>query len=216
MRSAWAAGCFIFSELKGRLMAGEKEEKAALRRKMLALRSAMESREREKLSREACRRLLEKIEPEATVAVYLAFGEELDLGDFISGRLASGAGRLAAPRWNRERGLYELAEVLPGALVEGHWGILEPSSAARRVPAAEIDVWLVPGLAFTPAGARLGYGGGHYDRFLALARKDARRIAVAFPCQILPTVPAEPHDLRVDEILPLGGAVSAPLGAKCE
>ena len=69
----------------------------------------------------------------------------------------------------------------------GPYGILEP---AEGEVAEKLDVIICPGLAFTPEGARLGQGGGFYDR--ALARYPAaRKIGVAFACQILPSLPCE-------------------------
>jgi 5-formyltetrahydrofolate cyclo-ligase len=59
----------------------------------------------------------------------------------------------------------------------------------------EIDVFLCPGLGFTPDGVRMGRGKGFYDRFLTAARADAVRVGVTFASQILPRLPAEPHDL---------------------
>ncbi|MCA1963128.1 MAG: 5-formyltetrahydrofolate cyclo-ligase [Prosthecobacter sp.] len=87
-------------------------------------------------------------------------------------------------------------------LRRGPLGVWEPAGG-QVVPHAELDLILVPGLAFgLRDGTRLGRGGGFYDRLLSrpeLAR--ARRIAVAFHLQLLPDIPCEPHDIRVPEII---------------
>jgi 5-formyltetrahydrofolate cyclo-ligase len=62
-------------------------------------------------------------------------------------------------------------------------------------------VWIVPGLAFTKDGRRLGYGGGWYDRLLASARKDALRIGVAHEFQVLGDLPNEPHDILLNRVV---------------
>ena len=62
---------------------------------------------------------------------------------------------------------------------------------------AEIDLVLVPGLAFDAAGGRLGRGGGFYDRFLATLGPAAARVGVAFDAQILPEVPTDGLDARM-------------------
>ena len=63
------------------------------------------------------------------------------------------------------------------------------------------DVVIVPGLAFTPRGQRLGQGGGWYDRFLAGVRDDCVTIGVCFHEQLVAEVPTEPHDVAVDVVV---------------
>lgn len=97
----------------------------------------------------------------------------------------------------------ELAEA--GALVPGSFGTLGPAEDAALL---EPDVLLVPLSAFDANGQRIGYGGGYYDRAIALLRRKglARRlIGIAFDCQEVPSVPAEPHDVRLDAILTESG-----------
>jgi 5-formyltetrahydrofolate cyclo-ligase len=60
-----------------------------------------------------------------------------------------------------------------------------------------LDVVVVPGLAFTRDGRRLGQGGGHYDRFLPRLRPDCRTVGAAFAEQLLDDLPTEPHDVRL-------------------
>ena len=64
-----------------------------------------------------------------------------------------------------------------------------------------IDVVIVPGVAFTAAGDRLGQGGGWYDRFLMRLRPEAVTIGVAFTPQIVHSLPVEPHDIQVDKVI---------------
>jgi 5-formyltetrahydrofolate cyclo-ligase len=86
-------------------------------------------------------------------------------------------------------------------LVPGPFGILEPPDGE---PTDDLDVIICPGLAFTRDGHRLGQGGGYYDRALARFPK-ARKVAVAFPCQIVPVLPHEPHDAMMDAVItPIG------------
>ncbi|HUF97333.1 MAG TPA: 5-formyltetrahydrofolate cyclo-ligase [Ilumatobacter sp.] len=67
--------------------------------------------------------------------------------------------------------------------------------------ATTVDVVIVPGLAFTIEGDRLGQGGGWYDRFLSGLRPEAVTIGVAFAPQIVDALPVEPHDIRVDHVI---------------
>ena len=82
--------------------------------------------------------------------------------------------------------------------------------AARGVPPAEIDVILVPGLAFTRRGQRLGRGGAYYDRYLASMPAKTLKIGVCFDCQIVATLPTEPHDQTVDAVVTETGLLSQP------
>jgi 5-formyltetrahydrofolate cyclo-ligase len=74
------------------------------------------------------------------------------------------------------------------------------------VPEADVDpTWpdavIVPGLAFTAAGDRLGQGGGWYDRFLSEVRPDCVSIGVCFAEQLVDALPVEPHDVPVDHVV---------------
>ena len=63
------------------------------------------------------------------------------------------------------------------------------------------DVVVVPGLAFTPTGHRLGQGGGWYDRFLVDVRDDCETIGVCFHEQLVDTLPIEPHDVAMHHVV---------------
>lgn len=92
----------------------------------------------------------------------------------------------------------------PGELVPAPWhpGIREPIFApARLVPPEEIDLVLVPGLAFTRDGRRLGRGGGFYDRYLASLPAGAMKLGVCFQCQLVESLPLEAHDQPVHAIV---------------
>ncbi len=73
------------------------------------------------------------------------------------------------------------------------------------VPARMIDVVLVPGLAFTRGGERLGRGGGYYDRLLNEVPPSARTIGVTVDGMLMDSIPTEPHDRRVGEIVTESG-----------
>lgn len=83
-------------------------------------------------------------------------------------------------------------------------GIPAPKPSCPLVTPQELDILIVPGLAFTPRGERLGYGGGYYDRYLPQC-PHAQLLAVAFAEQILDTVPTEEHDCRIPHIITLRG-----------
>lgn len=81
-----------------------------------------------------------------------------------------------------------------------YFGLLEPiPSKTEAVSAANIDLLIVPGLAFSKNGYRLGFGGGYYDRFLLNYEGDT--VSLAFKKQLIPKVPVEDHDIPVEKII---------------
>ncbi|MBF0569089.1 MAG: 5-formyltetrahydrofolate cyclo-ligase [Nitrospirae bacterium] len=93
-------------------------------------------------------------------------------------------------------------------LVLGYMDIPEPRPQ-RRVCADDIDIIVMPGLAFDKSGGRIGYGGGYYDRFIG-GRSDRRRpvlAAIAYGEQIFESVPVMSHDVRVDMIVTDSGVL---------
>ncbi len=86
-------------------------------------------------------------------------------------------------------------------LVLSDYGILEPKVGYNLIDYTEIDLILAPGVAFDRQCFRLGYGGGFYDKLLSQKRKEVPVIALAFDCQLIATVPTEPHDYKMDMII---------------
>ena len=87
-------------------------------------------------------------------------------------------------------------------LSPGTYGILEPTEEyIRPISPEEIDLIIVPGVAFDRLGSRLGFGGGFYDNFLKRLPSSTTRIALAFQLQIVEQVPCEEKDQPVDIII---------------
>ncbi|MFC0415684.1 5-formyltetrahydrofolate cyclo-ligase [Cytobacillus solani] len=81
-----------------------------------------------------------------------------------------------------------------------YYGLLEPiETVTKEVPANEIDLIIVPGLAFTQNGYRVGFGGGYYDRYLASFT--GQTISLAFTPQLVTELPIEGHDIPVNKII---------------
>ena len=91
-------------------------------------------------------------------------------------------------------------------LETGMYRILEPRKELRRLPEKQVaveqlDLIMVPGVAFDRRGARMGHGKGYYDRLLEHARPDTPLIALAFECQMFDEIPVAPHDVFMDKIV---------------
>ncbi|HEX8011388.1 MAG TPA: 5-formyltetrahydrofolate cyclo-ligase [Casimicrobiaceae bacterium] len=137
-----------------------------------------------------------------TVLLSLAFRSEWETRPLFAIALAQGKTPVA-PRVNlasRMLELYAIAD-LARDLARGYLGIAEPLAHCRAVAPVAVDWVLVPGVAFDTRGHRIGYGGGYYDRLLPTLRNDAPRIAGAFELQLIESVPAAAHDLKVDAIV---------------
>lgn len=129
-----------------------------------------------------------------TIAIYAALPGEVDLTAVCQG--------YPQLRWVYPKVSGHHLTFHPGdSLQPGAFGILEPADGSAEVPLEEIDAFLCPGLAFDPAGHRLGRGRGFYDRLLAQARPDALKIGVCFPFQIVPDTFPEPHDVIMDKVI---------------
>jgi 5-formyltetrahydrofolate cyclo-ligase len=83
------------------------------------------------------------------------------------------------------------------ATQKNRFGILEPPPDAPTFAPELVDVALIPGLAFTKGGGRLGYGGGFYDRLLPQLRPDCLLVGITHSSLLLPALPLEPHDLQM-------------------
>ncbi len=83
-------------------------------------------------------------------------------------------------------------------LTTGFKGIREPAATAPRHLPGDIDLFLVPGVAFSRAGERIGYGGGYYDATLRQRRTDARAVGIGFDLQITDAGFSDPWDTKID------------------
>jgi 5-formyltetrahydrofolate cyclo-ligase len=143
------------------------------------------------------------------LASYSASGSELDLAGLHRWWWQRG-GELWLPRVREDLSLAWHALRGPDALRPGSRGILEPDP--RLAPEGELlaqAVVLVPGLAFTAAGDRLGQGAGCYDRLLAGTALTS--VGIGFACQRAPALPLAPHDRRVAWVA-LGGQLERASG----
>ncbi|OPX90439.1 MAG: 5-formyltetrahydrofolate cyclo-ligase family protein [Pelotomaculum sp. PtaB.Bin104] len=175
--------------------------KEALRKKVLQERMALSPEEVARKSDPIMEKIIKMKEfsQASTVMVYLDFRNEVQTGALVQQVLADGK-RLVVPRTEvtQHQLLPCVLKNYPGDLQPGAWGILEPKAdCVRPVKPAEINLIIVPGVAFDLCGNRLGYGGGYYDRFLLQTGPDALFIAPAFELQILPQVFPGEHDVPV-------------------
>lgn len=169
------------------------DDKPALRRRMRLVRDLIDDRLLRSVQLWASVAALPEYAAAATVMAFVGVRGEPDT-DPLFARIERDGKTLVLPRAVGPR----LEPALVGAgLRPGAFDVLEPSGTA--VGHGSIDLVLVPGLAFTVAGGRLGQGGGHYDRFLGSCVAPA--IGVCFAEQLVDDLPLEPHDVRLSRVV---------------
>ena len=139
-----------------------------------------------------------------TVMFYVDMGSEVRTRPLIEENLRRGRCVVVPYCAGDELGLFRLedmSELAPDTL-----GIDEPLPVLRGLPERsveneEIDVVIVPGVAFDPRGNRIGQGQGFYDRFLKKLVNRARFVALAYQCQIFSSIPLDPHDIQMDVVV---------------
>jgi 5-formyltetrahydrofolate cyclo-ligase len=136
------------------------------------------------------------------IALYASFRNEVNTMNLIKDALSVGK-KIGLPRTNtRTRSLTfylvkDLADLSAGA-----YGIPEPNEDCKLLPASEIDLIIMPGIAFDEAGRRIGFGGGYYDRFLRQVPPVIKKIALAYEFQILKEkIPDLAKDAKIDKII---------------
>src|SRR5438477_9455207 len=153
------------------------ESKEELRARMQEELRALDQEDRRGRSLQICNRVLElPVWKQArVVVVFEPFRYEPEITALISDLRARGS---------------EIIAILPTARSQHDVAIFGP-----------IDVVLVPGIAFTRAGARMGRGAGFFDRFLAHRAAPAIKIGLAFSFQIVESLPLAPHDVKLDLVV---------------
>ena len=177
-----------------------KQAKHALRRAVLAERDSLPADERSAGSEAIAERFLElpEVADARTVLGFWSFGSEVDTAPLIAGLRSRGT-TVALPRIEGRDAVPVVAT--PGApMTETSFGAMEPAKG-RVLDVAELDLVVVPGVAFDRSCDRVGYGGGYYDRMLGMRRQGAAAIAVAFSIQIVDLVPSGAIDRRLDGVV---------------
>ena len=129
---------------------------------------------------------------------YVATGSEPSTQSIIEDALAKGK-CVCVPRCIAKGRMKAIRIDSLECLHKGAYGILEPDESLPEISPEAIDLAIIPCLAATRDGIRLGHGGGYYDRFLVDTA--ATKAALCFSKRILPTIPAEDFDVRMDYVI---------------
>lgn len=177
------------------------EVKANLRRDVRAQMKLLSPEERQKSDGALFARFLSlpAVTAANTILLYCGMGAEPDTAQLIPSLLVMGK-KLTLPRCTQEDGIMN-AHLIDGEtqLIRHRYGMLEPGLDCPILSPDQIDLILVPGLAFDQHGYRLGQGGGYYDRYLE--KFSGHTVALCRNRFLLEHVPNQPHDHRVDQVI---------------
>lgn len=181
------------------------DRKKRIRDQAHANRNAQENKD--ELSREICAKFasLPGYARAKTVMYYIDVRSEVRTRHALPDALTQGK-KIVVP-WCNDKGELELFHLENmEELAVGMYKILEPKAELRALPAKQVratdlDLIMVPGVAFDRTGARMGHGKGYYDKLLQHARRDTPLVALAFECQLFDEIPTAPHDIFMDLIL---------------
>ncbi len=172
--------------------------KNAIRKEVLVKRDALKKAE----IREKSERIAENVSTHArflgakTVAVYLPIGNEVDTRPIIERATTLGK-TVLIPCTDHKITFCEYHS--HAELEKGKFGILEPKNKTPHP--LEPDLIIVPGVCFGLCMHRIGYGKGHYDKYLKDSNPNAYRIGICFDIQLLEKLPTHEHDVPMDEIV---------------
>lgn len=187
--------------------AGIEDAKAALRAAAHRKRAAIHSNVRDEAARAAAQHFFDHVAlaPSEIVAAYWPIRDELDCKPVIT-RLVDTGQPVCLPIVLGDDMPLELRLWEEGTpLFPSGFGTLAPAETA---PIVEPDVILMPLLGFDKHGTRLGYGGGYYDRTLAMLTKPPRLIGYCYAAQEIDHIPREPHDVPLDAAITEAGFMS--------
>lgn len=181
------------------------ESKKSLRAKYRKAGGERLESERQRLSDIIADRIerLPRFADAATVALYYPLPDEVSTLPLL--RRWNGTKRLALPAIEDGRMVFR-EYTGEEDLIPGEFGIARPRSGKIVLP-REIDIMIVPGMAFDRAGRRLGRGKGFYDRYLGQPEAShIYKVGVCFPWRLAAEIPCEPHDAAMDEVVTPPGA----------
>ena len=139
------------------------------------------------------------------IFIYISYGSEIDTKEIINYALGDGK-TLFVPRTEFETKLMDAVKITSlNNMTEDRYGILEPSKEEPYIQPDQLDLIVVPGVAFDKEGGRTGYGAGYYDRYFKKISKERagkiKKVALAYDFQVIDNVPIDEQDVRIDCVI---------------
>lgn len=180
------------------------ESKSVIRTRILKLLRNQKEEDRFKKNLVILRKFfaIQEVKAAKTILFYAAFDGEVETAAMIKRAHIKGK-NVAVPTILKEKKM--IIPTLISKLEEleiGPYGIKHPKhNPSRLIKAEDLDLVVVPGVAFDKKCHRLGRGAGYYDRFLASLPKDVPTVGLAFDFQIVDVLPHQDHDMPVSRVI---------------
>ena len=183
------------------------DDKKVLRKEILTERKNINTVKKEEMDNKILDRFYksEYYRKAKKIFIYVSFDSEIDTKGIINKALMDNK-KIYVPRTEFKTRLMDAVEVTSlDNLIESEYGILEPSIEEPHIEPNELDLIVVPGVAFDRNGGRIGYGAGFYDRYFKRISKDRikkiTKLALAYDFQILEKIPMNEQDVPVSYII---------------
>lgn len=183
------------------------EDKKKLRKEILDKRNSMDLNIKRELDNCIFNRFYESSHYKNAnkIFIYVSYSSEIDTKKIINKILEEGK-RIFVPRTENKTKSMDAIEITSlDDLEESRYGILEPSIDKESINPNELDLIVVPGVAFDCCGGRIGYGAGYYDRYFKKINEKnlvrVKKIALAYEMQILNRIPMNEFDMTIDYIM---------------
>ena len=183
------------------------DDKRALRRKILDERKNINIVKKEDMDNKILDKLYESeyYRKSKKIFIYISYDSEINTKGIINKALEDNK-KVYVPRTEFKNRLMDAVEIMSlDNLVESDFGILEPSIKEPHIDPNELDLIVVPGVAFDKQGGRVGYGAGFYDRYFNKISEDnikkIIKIALAYNFQVIEKVPMDKQDVPVNYII---------------
>ena len=201
-------------------------EKKQIRKSIMQLRDKISKEEKQCFDEAIFNHIInsEYYKNATMIFIFVSYLSEVDTKPVIMKALADNKIVCVPKIRSKEAGmeLYVIKGLMD--LAEGFHGILEPKSYCKKVnmndgsegtapngdgdgegenyyDGNKLDLIIMPGVAFSMEGGRIGYGGGFYDRFIFNLKRDVKKIAIAYELQIIENIPMDRHDAKIDGII---------------
>lgn len=189
-----------------------KIEKEKLRAELLAFRKQFIEKMKEEDKEKIAEFLFSSPEFRSArvIMFYVSTDYEVDTHKMIQRTLLEFKKRVTVPKVEKNKFQLLVSEItkFPDELSKGCYGILEPKrECVRPINLLELDLVIVPGVAFDMRGHRIGYGKGYYDRFLAQLPQKTVTVGLAYSWQVFDKLPITENDIRVKKIITEKGII---------
>ncbi|WP_024614895.1 5-formyltetrahydrofolate cyclo-ligase [Clostridium sp. Ade.TY] len=177
------------------------KSKKEIRKNIIDIRDKINSTEKKILDSEIINNFINSYEyKEAKVIFsYIGFGSEINTKIIINDALKKGKIVCVPKVKGKEMLIIKISSL--DNLVKSNYGILEPVGNETNINIIDLDLIIMPGVAFDKFKNRIGYGGGYYDKLLYNSNISAYKIALAYDFQVLESIYSENHDIKVDKII---------------